>query len=115
MNNLLRLQFTGIIEDDAIARGVQGKTVIHFSVVNTRAYIDREGDKQKIEVIACEHSKGTVELANALRKGMRVYVEGIPEARNSSLFVRVSHLEYVPGKSFHSLINRNKDIRTGEG
>lgn len=97
---MIKLQVLGHLGKDAIVNNANGKTVINFSVAHTEKYKDKSGeDKSKTTWVDCSYWSEKTNIANYLKKGTQVYVEGTPDVRtyttkegvtNSSLFLRVS-------------------------
>lgn len=82
---LNRFSFIGRLGKDAEVRQLDGgKAVIKFSVAVTEKWKDREGNKkEKTDWIECEiwDNSGKANLAQYIRKGSEIYVEGKPYAR----------------------------------
>lgn len=81
-----RYQFIGHLGADAEVRHLPSgsQSVIAFSVAITEKYTDRNGQAmEKTYWVRCSYFKPTdkLKIAEYLRKGTRVLVEGKPEAR----------------------------------
>ena len=78
---MLKLQLIGRLGNEAEIRDAAGKKVISFSVAHSESYTDRAGVKQerttwvKCAIWKDENRTG---VAQYLRKGTQVYVEGTP-------------------------------------
>jgi single-strand DNA-binding protein len=104
---MLKLQLIGNLGQDAVVNNVGGKNVINFSVAHTEKYKNSENNEvSKTTWVSCAYWSEKVNLANYLKKGTQVYLEGKPEAKTYSnsakevvpqLSVRVSGLQLLSG------------------
>lgn len=82
---LNRFSFIGRLGKDAEVKSLDGgKVVIKFSVAVTERWKTRDGEKkEKTDWIECEiwDNSGKANLAQYIRKGNEIYVEGKPYAR----------------------------------
>lgn len=106
---LNRFTFIGNLGQDAQVRTLDsGATAISFSVAITEKYRDKQGNTQELTTwVNCTRwvqQGGSTALAQYLRKGQKVYVEGRPTARGyvandgqaaASLEVRVEKIELL--------------------
>ncbi len=106
---LNRYQFTGNIGQDATVRTLDGgTTAIGFTVAITEKYKDRQGNPQETTTwVSCTRwvqAGGSTAIAQYLKKGTKVLIEGKPTARAyekqdgttaASLEVRVDSLELL--------------------
>ena len=80
---MINLQVIGHLGNDANVNNVNGKTVVNFSVAHSEKWKDAQGnDKDKTTWVSCAYWSEKVNVANYLKKGTQVFVEGIPEAAN---------------------------------
>jgi single-strand DNA-binding protein len=109
MSKLNRYSFIGNLGADAELKTINDnqRAVINFSVAITEKWKDQQGNEQsKTRWIRCALWRKTdqVGIAQYLKKGTSVYVEGIPEARafvnaageaQASLDVAVSSIDLL--------------------
>ena len=78
---MIKLQIIGNLGKDCILKEVNGKHVINFSVAHTDKFKDSSGSiKERTTWVECAYWSERTALAEYLRKGTMVYVEGAPEA-----------------------------------
>lgn len=76
---MIKTTMIGHLGKDAIIKEFNGKTVINFSVAHTESFKNAEGTKtEKTIWAACAYWSEKVSIAQYLKKGTQVYVEGIP-------------------------------------
>lgn len=76
---MIKTTLIGHLGMDATIKDVNGKTVINFSVAHTESFKNSEGVKiEKTMWVACAHWSDRTAIAQYLKKGTQVYVEGIP-------------------------------------
>jgi len=102
---MIKLQIVGNLGRDAVVREVNGKNVINFSVAHTERYRDGSGDqKENTTWVDCSYWTQRTGVAPYLRKGMKVYAEGLPRAETfvskegnagAALRVRVSNVQLL--------------------
>jgi single-strand DNA-binding protein len=110
--NMLKAFVSGRLGRDAEVRDAAGQKVISFSVAHSEKYRDKAGGQQeKTTWINCTWWKeaGKTAIAEYLKAGTQVLVEGTPSARAyedkktgkpaGSLELRVIHLDLMGGKS----------------
>ena len=106
---LNRYEFIGHLGQDCEVRDVNGRAAISFSVAVTEKWTNQQGAAQeKTYWMRCTlwRNQGQTAIANYLKKGQLVFVEGKPEARAyvtkdgqaaASLEVTVSNVELLGG------------------
>jgi single-strand DNA-binding protein len=102
---MLKQQVIGHLGQDATANNVNGKQVINFSVAHTKAYVRGDGQKVNETVwVSCSWWTDSQKIAQYLKKGTHVFVEGEPNVttyRNSQgvtlaqMTLRVSELQLL--------------------
>ena len=76
------MQVIGSLGKDAIVNDVNGKKVINFSVAHSEKWKDAQGEKkEKTTWVDCAYWTDKTTIAEYLKKGTLVYVEGIPDVR----------------------------------
>ena len=105
---MIKLQVLGHLGKDAIVNNANGKTVINFSVAHTEKYKDKSGeDKSKTTWVDCSYWSEKTNIANYLKKGTQVYVEGTPDVRTyttqdgrngASLTLRIFNVQLLGSK-----------------
>lgn len=103
------MQAIGHLGRDAVTNTVNGKTVINFTVAHTEKSRDAQGNpKDKTIWVDCAYWTDRTAVAQYLKKGTQVYVEGQPDIRTyttqdgrngASLTLRVGNLQLLGGKS----------------
>ena len=78
---MIKLQIVGNLGADCIQKEVNGKTVINFNVAHTEKFKDAQGNlKERTTWVNCAYWTDRTAVAQYLKKGKQVYVEGSPEA-----------------------------------
>ena len=109
---MLKLILIGNIGQDARINEINGRNAINFSIASNRSSKDKEGVKHdQTTWINCalwgEANKNT-KVADYLKAGTKVYVEGFPAVKTyknkegvtvANLELTVTNLELVGGKS----------------
>lgn len=106
---MLKVFVIGHLGKDAVVNNVNGKSVINFSVAHSERWKDSGGvQHEKTTWVDCSMWRDSTTVAQYLKKGTQVFVEGQPEARTyqksdgtqaASLSVRVSNLQLLGGNS----------------
>lgn len=106
---MVRMQAIGHLGRDAVTNTVNGKTVINFTVAHTEKSRDAQGNpKDKTIWVDCAYWTDRTAVAQYLKKGTQVYVEGQPDIRTyttqdgrngASLTLRVGNLQLLGGRS----------------
>jgi len=79
---MVKLEVIGHIGKDATVNEYNGKKVINFSVAHSEKYKDASGNVVNKSVwVDCAYWVESTAVAQYLKKGTQVYVEGQPEAR----------------------------------
>lgn len=104
---MLKMQVIGSLGQDANVKDVNGKKVINFSVAHSENYVDSNGQKQsKTTWVECAKWGEKVGVAEYLKKGTKVFVEGTPSIKSyqkqdgttaSSLALQVIAIELLGG------------------
>lgn len=106
---MIKMTMIGNLGRDAEVADVNGQKVIRFSVCHTDKYTDRSGQQQERRTwVKCSYwrADGRVGVADYLKTGQKVYVEGMPSVSTytdkngqfaASLELRVMNLELVGG------------------
>lgn len=103
---MLKLILTGVLGNDAEVKEVGNSKVINFNVAVSQDYRDKEGNKvEKTEWVKASMWRDlNSSVADYLKKGKRVIIEGTPETEGykskdgeirSVLSVKVRELEFV--------------------
>lgn len=78
---MIKLQIVGNLGADCIQKEVNGKNVINFNVAHTEKFKDAQGNlKERTTWVNCAYWTDRTAVAQYLKKGKQVYVEGTPEA-----------------------------------
>ena len=104
---MIKLQIIGHIGNDCTTNEVNGKTVINFNVAHSEKYKDQTGKQvEKTTWVKCAYWTDRTAVAQYLKKGKLVYVEGAPEAESyinkdnqnvANLKMRVSQVQLLGG------------------
>lgn len=108
---MIKMEVLGRLGSDAEIAQVNNQTVIRFSVVHTRSYYNKDGNKtQKTIWVNCSRwltNGQSTKVADFLKKGEMVYAAGEPSARGyiqptsgaaqASLNLRVEQIELTGG------------------
>lgn len=104
---MIKLQIVGNLGADCIQKEVNGKTVINFNVAHTEKFKDAQGNlKEKTIWANCAYWTDRTAVAQYLKKGKQVYVDGSPEVEMytnkdgqpaATLRVRVRDLQLLGG------------------
>lgn len=79
---MLKIQLIGRLGQDSIVNDVNGKKVVNFSVAHTEKYKNNQGGEvNKTTWVSCAYWTDKLNIANYLKKGTSVYVEGKPEVK----------------------------------
>lgn len=79
---MLKLQAIGHIGQDAIVNVVNGKNVINFSVAHSEKYKNAGGiEMQKTTWVSCNYWTDKTGVAQYLKRGVQVFVEGQPDVK----------------------------------
>lgn len=102
---MMRISLIGRLGQDAQVNTVNGKNVINFSVAYSEKFKNQQGeDVDKTTWVSCAYWTEKLNVANYLKKGTLVYVEGKPDAKTYAnankeilpqLHARISSLELL--------------------
>lgn len=102
---MIRLTVIGNVGKDATIKEVNGKQVINFQIAHSRKYKDKTGAmKEVITWIDCHYWHQSPKIAPALKKGTKIYCEGLPETQGyqakdgtikGAQHLRVSNLSFI--------------------
>ena len=114
---MIKLQIVGNLGADCIQKEVNGKTVINFNVAHTEKFKDAQGNlKEKTIWANCAYWTERTAVAQYLKKGKQVYVDGSPDVEvytnkdnqpAATLRVRVRDLQLLGGNIDGSHSNSN--------
>ena len=77
---MIKLQIVGNLGADCIQKEVNGKNVINFNVAHTEKFKDAQGNlKEKTIWANCAYWTDRTAVAQYLKKGKQVFVDGSPE------------------------------------
>ena len=80
---MIKLQVIGNLGGDCIQREVNGKTVINFNVAHSEKFKDSTGNLRERTIwVKCAYWTDRTAVAQYLKKGKTVYVEGAPDAES---------------------------------
>ena len=119
---MIKLQIVGNLGADCIQKEVNGKNVINFNVAHTEKYKDAQGNlKERTTWVNCAYWTDRTAVAQYLKKGKQVYVEGTPEAEAytnkenqpaATLRMRVRDLQLLGGNTDGSQGSSNTSTST---
>jgi len=105
---MLKTQAIGHLGNDAVVNNVNGKNVINFNVAHSEKYKNAEGiDVNRTVWVSCAYWTDKLNIANYLKKGTQVYVEGQPSVKTyqdkegrtqPQLSLRVSSIQLLGSK-----------------
>ncbi len=106
---MIKLQIVGNLGADCIQKEVNGKNVINFNVAHTEKFKDAQGNlKEKTIWANCAYWTERTAVAQYLKKGKQVFVDGSPEVemytnkdgqQAATLRVRVRDLQLLGGNT----------------
>jgi len=104
---MIKLQVIGNLGADCITKEINGKNVINFNVAHSEKFKDSMGNlKERTTWVNCAYWTDRTAVAQYLKKGKTVYVEGYPEAEAytnkegqpaATLRLRVFNLQLLGG------------------
>lgn len=106
---MIRISVIGRLGQDAVVNDVNGKTVINFSMAYSEKFKNQQGqDVDKTTWVSCAYWTDKLNVANYLKKGTLIYMEGKPEAKTylndktketiAQLHARVTTLQLLSNK-----------------
>jgi single-strand DNA-binding protein len=106
---MIKLQVIGHLGKDCITNTVNGKNVMNFSVAHSEKYKDAQNNLvERTTWVDCAYWSDRTAIAQYLRKGTQVYVEGAPEVRTfqkndgstgASLNLKVFSVQLLGGRA----------------
>lgn len=76
------MNLIGHLGNDCIVNNVNGKTVVNFSVAHSDKWLNANGElKERTVWVSCSYWSEKTNVANYLKRGTQVYVEGIPDVK----------------------------------
>lgn len=79
---MLKIQMIGRLGQDSVVNNVNGKTVVNFSVAHSEKYKNNQGGEvNKTTWVSCAYWTDKLNVANYLKKGTLVFLEGKPEVK----------------------------------
>jgi single-strand DNA-binding protein len=116
---MIKLQAIGYLGKDATINHVNGKHVINFSVAHSNSYTNQQGQKVENTIwVNCAYWLERTLVADYLKKGTHVYVEGTPSLtsyRNEQgvtipqLQLRIENLQLLSNKPAGQQSQANAD------
>ncbi|MDP4286028.1 MAG: single-stranded DNA-binding protein [Bacteroidota bacterium] len=104
---MIKLQVIGNLGGDCVQKEINGKTVINFNVAHSEKFKDFQGNlKERTTWVNCAYWTDRTAVAQYLKRGKTVYVEGSPEAEAytnkegqpaATLRLRVFNLQLLGG------------------
>ena len=104
---MIKLQIIGNLGADCIQKEINGKNVINFNVAHTEKFKDAQGNVVEKTIWAnCAYWTDRTAVAQYLKKGKQVFVDGSPEVEvytnkdgqpAATLRVRVRDLQLLGG------------------
>lgn len=78
--SVLKIECVGHLGKDSVTNTVNGKNVINFTVAHTESFKKQDGAKvEKTTWLSCAYWIDSPLIAQYLKKGTMVYIEGMPE------------------------------------
>ncbi len=115
---MIKLQVIGNLGADCITKEINGKNVINFNVAHSEKYKDSTGNlKERTTWVNCAYWTDRTAVAQYLKKGKTVYVEGVPEAEAytnkdgqaaATLRLRVFNLQLLGGVNENNQHDNNQ-------
>ena len=106
---MVKLQLIGHLGKDAVVNQVNGKSVINFNVCHTEKFKDSQGvEKSKSLWVNCAIWRDNTRVAEFLKKGTQVFVDGEPDVSiyrdnngqsNAQLKLRVTEVQLLSSSS----------------
>jgi single-strand DNA-binding protein len=119
---MIKIQVIGNLGKDATVNQVNGKSVINLSVCHTEKYKDNNGvENQKSVWCDCSWWTDRTNVAQYLKKGTQVHVDGQPDVRvyqangktGASLTIRVGSLQLLGSPQNHNNNNQSQPQSQG--
>lgn len=118
---MLRIQTIVRLGQDALVNNVNGKKVINFTAAFSEKYRNQEGAEVNNTVwIGCAYWTEKINIANYLKKGVQIFVEGKPEVKIYTnkqgqsvpqLNIRVSNIQLLSSSNNNSNNANNQTVQ----
>lgn len=118
---MLRIQSIVRLGQDAVVNNVNGKKVINFNAAFSEKYRNQEGVEVNNTVwIGCAYWTEKINIANYLKKGIQIYVEGKPEVKIYTnkqgqsipqLNIRVNNIQLLSSSNNNSNNTNNQSVQ----
>lgn len=104
---MIKMQIIGHLGQDATVNNVNGKNVINFSVAHSENYLKDGVKHQKTTWVSCSYWTDKTGVAQYLKKGTQVYIEGQPDVKmyedknrtqQANLMLRVFSIQLLGSK-----------------
>jgi single-strand DNA-binding protein len=102
---MIKLTLIGNLGKDCVVNNPNGRTVINFNVAHSERYTDASGTQRERTIwVDCSYWTEKTAVAQYLKKGQQVYVEGQPDVRayktadgrdGASLTLRVAQVQLL--------------------
>lgn len=122
---MIKLQVIGRVGKDATVKEVGGTKVINFSLAHSEKYKDSKGEMQeKTTWVECAKWGEKIGVAEYIKKGGQIFVEGTPEVRSYdkadgghgvSLIVRVDKIELLSSATGASQVSEKAKEKVTDG
>ena len=114
---MIKLLLLGHLGNDAIVNNVNGRNVINFQCCHSEKYKDAQGTEVNKSVwVSCAYWTDKTNIAQYLKKGTRVYVEGQPDVKlyrnsngenKSNITCRVISIQLLGSSQKETTVNTN--------
>lgn len=104
---MIKLNAIGFLGKDAQVNNTNGKSVINFNVAHSEKWTGQDGQQQQRTLwLQCSFWTEKTAVAQYLKKGTQVYIEGIPDVRTfqgqdgqtqANLTVRINSVQLLGG------------------
>ena len=118
---MIKTTLIGYLGKDALIKEVSGRTVINFSVAHSEKFKNNEGVQiEKTLWVECAYWSEKTAVAQFLKKGTQVYVEGQPSVDtytsadgrvNPVLRLRVGHIHLLGSRQEPSQVNTPSNMQ----
>jgi len=109
---MIKLLLTGALGNDCEVREVGNRRAINLNVAVHQDYKDQDGNKVEktewVKAVLWKNNDQSTKITEFLKKGQRVYIEGIPSSEGyeskeggvkSSLVVNIKDIELLGSKN----------------
>lgn len=103
---MITINFIGHLGADAIVNNVNGKNVVNFNAAHSESYTDANGNKVNKSIwVSCSYWVEKTAIAQYLKKGTQIYLEGQPSVdtytKDGKVFpqlrIRVASIQLLGG------------------